>query len=51
MFLGGDQEKEKTMKDSFCEVCRAAKKNLDCSRCSREVKILDLDTVRKEKHG
>jgi hypothetical protein len=27
--------------DSFCKACRAAKKDVDCSNCSKEFKVFD----------
>jgi hypothetical protein len=48
-FGGGD--KEKNIVDSYCETCRAAKKNLDCSKCSKDIKVFDINTARNKKHG
>jgi hypothetical protein len=41
-----DQEKQARLEDEFCIACRAAKRNTDCSTCSRAVSVM-----KEEAHG
>jgi hypothetical protein len=35
--LLGVNDKGETNKDKYCQACKAAKKNVDCEGCSKEI--------------
>jgi len=36
-----EEEKKKRLQDEYCKTCKLVHKDIDCSKCSREIKISD----------
>jgi hypothetical protein len=41
VFVGAGETKQERLADAYCQSCKQANKDIDCSKCNRQVEVIE----------